>query len=246
MNVSPISYSNYKPASFKANRRWVKDCCGNPLYMTTTYFFRDDLDWKKLVNYLCTKYKDASRVNVLSHACSNGLEPYSFVMQLLHSKPEEAGKFFPIIAKDLNNENIYAAKIGRCGANKSDYERAQAFLDNTLWNYVNWEKSSSGENDMVLNPKSFVKEKIEFSQGDIFKDIDNLAERNNVLFCRNLWLYLAPYEQEMLLKKLASKLDKTSTLILGDYDYTNNYKFKISLKEYGFKEELKNIYSKNI
>ena len=244
MNISPISNYKYSNTNFKANARWIHDKAGKPLYKTTTYFFRDDIDWKKLVDFLCNKYKNATRVNVLNHACSNGMEPYTFIMQLLHSRPNEANKFFPITAKDLNEDNIYAAKLGRCGANISDMERAQLFLNYNLWHFTDWQKADSQDADMILNPKNFVKEKVLFSQGNIFDDIENLPQQNNIVLCRNMLPYLNNNEQQKLLQKFADKLDKTSVLVMGNYDFCND-KLKWDLDYYGFKEVMPYVFTKN-
>jgi chemotaxis methyl-accepting protein methylase len=173
------------------------------------------------------------------------MEPYSFVMQFLHSKPKDAKKFLPITAKDIDKDNIYAATSGHCGASMYDQRRAQEFLDYTLWDYVDWQKSSNPNNDMILSPKQFVKDQIIFSQGNIFNDIENLPQKNNVILCRNMWLYLNSQEQDMLLRKLSDKLDATSTVVLGIYDFLNNYKLKLDFDYYGFKEDIPYVFSKN-
>lgn len=230
MNILPVSH-NY--TNFRANSRWVCDRCGHPLYKTTTYFFRDDINWKDLVRFLANKYSSADKVNILNHACSNGMEPYSLVMQMLRTIPKSAEKFFPIIAKDLDKDNIIAAKNGSCGASISDKERAQWFLDYRLWDYVNWQSSNNPNNDMVLVPKQFVKDKVEFSQGNILNDLENLPKSNNVVLCRNMFIYLEPQEQDNLIKKLAQKLDNSSTLIIGNYDFPS---INEKLCENGFKQ----------
>ena len=244
MKIMPVSNINYKKPTFKANNRWVCDRVGTPLFKTTTYFFRDDLDWKVLVKYLVNKYKNADKVNVLSHACSNGMEPYSFVMQLLHSASKEAEKFFPIIAKDIDGKNIRAAKAGICGASTQDQERAQRSLDYKLWDYVNWREAQNKNNDMVLSPKQFVRDKINFSEGNIFNDIGDLPDKNNIVFCRNFWLYLTPEGTDFLLQKLKSKLDETSTLILGNFDFIGNEILYKKLHDAGFYSDLKYVFSK--
>ena len=107
MRITPVnSVSNVCHPNFQGNRRYVYNKNGDFLYRTTTYFFRDDLNWNAFIKFISNKYKNADRVNILNHACSNGQEPYSLAAKLMQTLGEEAEKFFPIIAKDIDKENI--------------------------------------------------------------------------------------------------------------------------------------------
>ena len=233
MKISPIMQHQYQP-HFKANSRWVYDKYGNELYKTTTYFFRDDLDWENLIRYLCNKYKDVSKVNFINHACSNGMEPMSFVMSFLLFAPELLKKFVPIIAKDINEENILMAKRGDCGASSDDFLRIHKMTNGKYRDFL--DLTSKGKNDglFTISPKKIITDNIVFEQGDIFKDIDNIPSSNTFFTCRNFWAYLPFEKREELGYKLSQKLDSTSTVLIGYHDVMEG-RADLHLKLNGFK-----------
>ena len=150
MQIMPISQTQYQP-KFKSNARWVCDKYGNELYKTTTYFFRDDIDWKSLITFLCNKYKDTSKVNFINHACSNGMEPLSFLMALLTYAPNQIKKFTPILAKDIDAENILAAKRGLCGASSEDYIRTHNMTNGRLKEFLSLHQAKNSK-DLFIVP----------------------------------------------------------------------------------------------
>ncbi len=62
------------------------------IYSTQSSVFRTDLDWLKFVKYLGIHFKDAEKVNVVCQACSDGSEPYTLALALIHSLGFEASK----------------------------------------------------------------------------------------------------------------------------------------------------------
>ncbi|MFQ8625418.1 MAG: CheR family methyltransferase [Candidatus Gastranaerophilaceae bacterium] len=77
------------------------------MYGTQSSMFRTDLDWMKFAQYLGTHFKDTKKVNVVCQACSDGSEPYTLALALIHSLgTESAKKFFPINARDIDITNI--------------------------------------------------------------------------------------------------------------------------------------------
>ena len=71
---------------------------------------------------------------------------------------------------------------------------------------------------LLLSPKDILKRNVEFSQGDILEDIDNMSSKNTVLLCRNFWPYLDAFKREKLAQKLEDKFDESSIVVIGDYD----------------------------
>ena len=144
MKIVPInSNSPSKNINMKANARWVCDKNGNKLYKTTTYYFRDDLEFKSLIKTISGLFKDASHVNFINHACSNGMEPFSFIMSFLKFCPWDINKFTPILAKDINNENIQAAKSGRCGASENDFRRIVSYIRDSWHDFLSIKPSQN-------------------------------------------------------------------------------------------------------
>lgn len=244
MRIMPVTQTSYKPR-FKSNANWVCDKYGNKIYKTTTYFFRDDLEWVSLIKFLCTKYKDVPKVNFVNHACSNGMEPLSFLISFLIYAPEQAEKFTPIIAKDINKDNIIAAQNGFCGASSDDFIRTFRFTKGKLRNFLNINRANNAEDVFYLSPQENLKNKIIYEQGDLFKDIPNLTEDNTILSCRNVWMYFSPEECEHIAHLMGKHLGKNSTIILGFLDSFKAHADKL-LEKNGFKRCPTGITNTNI
>ena len=233
MKVFPIVQNQYQP-KFKSNSRWVYDKYGKELYKTTTYYFRDDLDWENLIKFLCNKYKDAPKINFINHACSNGMEPISFVISLFLFAPEQIKKFTPIIARDINHENILMAKKGECGASSEDFLRVHKMTNGKYRDFFDLKRNEKQDSLFTLSPKKIITDNIIFEQSDIFKDIDNIPSDNTFLCCRNFWAYLPFEKREELGYRLGQKLHSSSTVLIGYHDIIEG-RADLHLKLNGFK-----------
>lgn len=218
MQVLPITFNKPHNVNFKANSRWVYDKSGKELYKTTTYLFRDDLDWENLIKYICDKYKNVPKVNFINHVCSNGMEPLSFLISMMLFSPENVKKFTPIIAKDINPENIIMAKKGECGVSSDDFIRIHKITNGRYRDFFNLKHDKNTDGLFTLSPKEAIKNNIIFEQGDIFKDVNNMPKDNTFLCCRNFWAYL-PFEQRRkLAESLSEILNPSSTILIGFHD----------------------------
>lgn len=238
MRITPIqNYSQNRryDCSFQAYQRGIYDKTGKFLYNTTTYFFRPDLDWDALGNFISYVYRKVDKVNVFCHACSTGMEPYSFVIQTLKYHLKEAKKFLPVIAKDLTQENIEIAKKGYLGINIDDLWRIKTKTRGDYSTYLNFEKTQDFTHELAVQVTDLLKDNVKFAQGDIFEDIGKMPRSNTVLFCRNFWPYLSPEKREKLATMLENKFDDTSLVIIGDYD-TEKANVDKLLRNHGFYE----------
>ena len=242
MRINSINYTQNHKTSFRANERWIYNEFNKPLFRTTTSMLRPDLNWREYIYKICNKYKNDAKVNVLIHACSNGLEALTFVMALLHLKPKEADKFCPIIAKDLVKDNIEQAQTGRFEISLQDIARMNNF---TLGNCNKFFNTSIRGTKFFLEPKQEVLNRVIFEQGNIFDDISNLPEEKTILHARNFLTYLPLKDKERLINGISHKFqDNSSTLVLGDYDM--NEHTESLLDKYNFSEDLTvhNVYTK--
>lgn len=231
MRILPISKNNY--TNFRANNRWVCDKNGYELYKTTTYYFRDDLDWESLVKYLCKKFEKASKVNFINHACSNGMEPLSFLMALQMYAPECVKKFVPILAKDIDAQNIEYAKKGYCGASSDDFLRIHRLTNGDYKNFLDLKRIKGSNELFVLSPKKILTDNVVFEQGDIFDDIEKFPKENTLLCCRNFWFYLPSQKQEEIASRLGKHFKTGSSVLLGYLDTVNAIAGNL-LEKYGF------------
>ena len=234
MQVLSIRQSNPYNINYRANSRWVCDKYKNKLYRTTTYFFREDLDWENLIKYLCQKYKNVPKVNFINHACSNGMEPFSFLVSLMIHAPENVKKFTPILAKDINHENILMAKNGECGASSNDFMRIHKATNGRYKDFFSLKRDNNTNELFTICPKENLTDKIIFEEGDIFKDIDTMPKDNTFLCCRNFWAYLPTEKREELALKLSERLNPSSTILIGYHDLSEG-NADLLLKQNGFR-----------
>ena len=215
MQISPISFQRPTNINHKANNRWVYDKYGNELYKTTTYFFRDDLDWKNLIKFICEKYKNVPKVNFINHACSCGMEPLSFAAAFIMYARDNIKKFTPIIAKDINSENIKMAKNGLCELPFDDFTRVFEAMNGRFHDFFCIKSSG---NKFITKPQAILADKVIFEKGDIFKDIDTMPKDNTFLSCRNFWAYLPFEKRRELAERLSERLNPSSTVLVGYHD----------------------------
>lgn len=239
MFISPIQ--TYNPV-YRGNNREVFNKSGKLLYKTTTYFFREDLNWTNLAEFLGKKYKTAEKVNVLNHACSNGQEPYTLAVKLIQVLGKEAKKFFPIQAKDIDFDNIESANRGRLGIKLSDMYRINYYTKDKLTSFFTLGKPENPNSDLVLIPKEKIKIKVNFSQADILKDTSKKLPDNTVILCRNFWPYLSPAERKHLVSNLYRNIGNNSLVITGDFDHCTDT--QELLKSHGFAEIGSNVFMK--
>ena len=269
MRVSPIYSTNIKNqyasskaqnCSFSSSYRAVEDLSGKLKYRTSTSFFREDIEWYDLANLLGEKYKNTDKVNIVDYACSSGEEAYTIVLSLIKQLGKKtASKFFPIVAKDIDEENIRMAKSGYLIAN----EKEKKFLDDSSgffprpFNIHSINSYHKRQSYIYRNKAKYLiefdrdlRKNIKFSVADINEDINSLPQKDTVLFCRNMWPYLPSQNQIKLLDIIMEKIHNTNSLIvLGDYDmygspFDLNYKnFTSALKMLHLKEtKVENVF----
>ena len=238
MRIYPIQNNN---VYFSANNREVYNADNKFQYKTTTYFFRADTDWDALGNYLCEKYADTDKVNVICHACSNGMEPYSFLMQMTAFHPLEINKFTPIIAKDINSENIEMAAKNIYDLSDTDASLLDYYTKGLYKFYMDNAFVKGIPPNLTCSMSDKFKKYVNFEQGDILKDIESIPRKNTVLFCKNLWPYLPVEQQEFLVKKFAERFDDSCVIITGDFDKRLS-KVNPLMIEHGFSRHPKMLY----
>ena len=102
-----------KPPAQKLKRGQILGKNNKIFCNNTTGMFRDDIDWKQFGNFLYKQFKDCKKVNTYNYAASTGEEPYSLSILLQTRFKEDAKKFFPIYAKDLDTKLIIQDTIAQ-------------------------------------------------------------------------------------------------------------------------------------
>ena len=219
-------------------------------HRNTTCFYRSDLDWDSLTSFLDKKYADASRVNTYCYACSDGSEPYSFVMKMISSLGEpKAEKFFPVNAKDYDSFIINKAKSKKVSLISYEPEIINQQINGSLDNYMEFlgknRKLHYLEYMYAVKDKLF--NKVNFQRANVLSDVASIQSDNAVVFCRNFWPYLRDGKKiDNLAQNLYESLGKNSCVILGEYDQGDERVFK-AMEKAGFDlvDEKLRIFEKN-
>lgn len=144
-----------------------------------TYFFRDRKPFDFLKNYVSSEWlakSNRTKFSLLSIPCSTGEEPYSMAIALL-----EAGlpaHRFSIDAIDISKQAISKAKTGIYGRNSF---RGEDWIDRDRY----FQSTKTGY--QVIAP---VQNTVNFRTGNLLNIFINLQAKYDIIFCRNLLIYL--------------------------------------------------------
>lgn len=171
-----------------------------------TWFFRDSASFNYLPSYAFNEWyprnKDKRTLRLLSIPCSTGEEPYSMAISLI--KAGFPSRMFSIDAVDISPVAIAKAELGIYGRNSFRNKDA-----NDLFLYFD-------AVDEGLKIKSKIREQVNFSIGNIF-DYRFMAGsfKYDVVFCRNLLIYLHPDAQKNLLRIIQNILSPQGVVFAG-------------------------------
>lgn len=222
--------------SFKGRRGEVLGRDGKVFIGNATYMFRGDLDWKRFGNFLAGRFGECDKVNVYNYAASSGYEPYSLSILLQAKFKDEAEKFFPIFAKDIDREMIFENIIRQKTGNveiEEGYDRAQRVLRldrDELRSFMKPDKLLYG-----ATLYNHVTKPVKFKCANILEDIKNIDSDNpSIVMCRNMWPYVDKNEYEDFARRLYDRLKEGSVVVVGDFDYSEDNNFPPKLIEAGF------------
>ena len=237
ININPVN--GYNP-SFNAFKNPIKNKAGLVINRGDTCLFRYDLDYDYFVDFLNRKYKNAEKVNVIDHACSDGEEAFSLVVMMLKMLGREgASKFLPIDARDVVKNHLDYAKKGVYNVHSTEFPRINFFAGRDFFDYFDL-----SENAKTITAKDNIKDLVKFSKHDIMDDIRYMRFDNTVLLARNFWHYLKSGDEYRLAANLSNKMNRNSTLVIGGYD--KEYGVDKLLERFGFVEVpgINNVFEK--
>lgn len=218
---------------------------------TNSWMFRDDLDWKKLASYEKWHFVDKKRVNIINIACADGSEAYTKIITLKERMGDEAEKFLPIRAYDIDDEILRAANSGFLNTckldrmelqiNTANYEDYFAETSEKLIIKGDWDFNDS----KTMKVKNSLKSAVRFEKADMYDVVKNINDDSDtVLMCRNVLGYFEEDNVEDFVKLVSTKLKQGSLFIIGDHD-TKNSQITTYLEENGFAKVMKNVYKKS-
>ncbi len=169
------------------------------LVVPETWFFRDGEPFACLAHMLRQMPRERRPFRILSVPCSTGEEPYSIAMALIDAGFDPAS--FSIDAVDISQRALAAAKVGRYGsASFRGGRRDRHFI-------------ADSERFAVKEP---VKQAVNFRRENACTTEFLAGETPyDVIFCRNLLVYLAPEARVILLQHLRRLLAPDGILFAG-------------------------------
>ena len=169
-----------------------------------TWFFRDRKPFDFLINYVRSEWlkkSGSTKLCLLSVPCSSGEEPYSMAIALL-----EAGlsvNRFSIDAIDISKQAIVKAQRGIYGKNSF---RGEDWIDRDRY----FQQTVAGYE--VIAP---VRNIVKFRQGNLLDVFSDAETKYNIIFCRNLLIYLEPTACTQVFNTLERLLLPNGLLFVG-------------------------------
>lgn len=173
-----------------------------------TWFFRDQASFEFLDYYVSQIFipqtKGLRPLHLLSLPCSSGEEPYSIVIQLLEKGLHPSR--FTVDAIDVSPESI--KKALRAVYTKYSFRFLQSQEDKIKKYFVIEEG--------LYKLKQTVKDCVKFYEGNAL-DQTSLLHRNyyDVIFCKNLFIYMSVKSQRQLLDNLSALLSPEGILLVS-------------------------------
>jgi chemotaxis protein methyltransferase WspC len=169
-----------------------------------TWFFRDRRPYAYLREHLARLLQGglpSQPLRLLSAPCSTGEEPYSMAMTLLAmGLPQES---FSIDAIDISRQSIRRARQAVYGKHSfrgvSEAEQQQHF-----------QATAQG---LAVLPA--ISKTVHFRRANLMVGLAELATQYDVIFCRNLLIYLEEAASQHLLASLAGLIKVGGLLIVG-------------------------------
>ncbi len=165
-----------------------------------TYFFRDAgvfkiLEEQILPDLVANRSSSHRRLKIWSAGCSTGEEPFSIAISLSRNIPELPSWQITLLGTDINPRSLKKAE-------DRTYSR-WSFRHAPPWLNQYFEETETG--GFVLN--SEIKHLVNFFYlnlvEDLYPSLLNSTNAMDVIFCRNVLMYLAPEQAKMVIDKLS-------------------------------------------
>ncbi|MCX5968374.1 MAG: hypothetical protein NTV57_12165 [Cyanobacteria bacterium] len=181
-----------------------QQCLVELVVVPETWFFRDRqpfIQLRKHMQALIAGGLPSQPLQLLSAPCASGEEPYSLAMTLLDmGLPADC---FRIDAVDICRQSIRKARQAVYGKHSfrgvSEAEKAQ-----------NFQTTPQG---LALHPA--IRNIVHFKCANLMSCLAETATHYDVIFCRNLLIYLEEAASQHLLQSLASLMKPGALLIVG-------------------------------
>jgi chemotaxis protein methyltransferase CheR len=189
------------------------------LNISETYFWRDPPAFEALLNDILpaiirAREGQARRMRIWSAGCSSGEEPYSMAIALHRLLQDPASWNITILANDINPRILRKASAGIYGK--------WSFRSPPTW-FRDYFHRLENEQYEVL-PK--IRKMVTFGVLNLAAEIDpTLGSDTNgmdIIFCRNVLMYLAPERAHVVAQRLASALVDGGWLIVSGSELSDH------------------------
>lgn len=155
----------------------------NSMTVNETYFFREDYQFKCLVDSMlpavCATKKPGTRLRIWSIPSSSGEEPYSIAIYLIEHWPQISDWDVELISSDIDTDILQKARQGVYSSRS-----VQHVSPKMLERYFKKQKSGDFQ---ICND---LRDSVEFTRVNLSEVSDTRSYRNfDVIFCRNLLIY---------------------------------------------------------
>ncbi len=208
--ASPSEY--WEHLTTRGNREAELRLLLNEITIGETYMFRHPAQLDALHNVILSQILQVKRLPGLKRlrfwcaGCSTGEEPHTLAMFLLEQKEKLlAGWTFDILATDLNDNSLKAARAGIFGEyalrNTSEALRKKYFQD---------------AGDKKLQANELLRSQIRFDRVNLSDDSKMLFQKGiDVIFCCNVLIYFDTASKRRVVQHFYSNLVAGGYLFLG-------------------------------
>ena len=171
-----------------------------------TWFFRNNNAFLFLAEYIRTEWRQGAagrKLCLLSIPCSSGEEPYSIAITLFDSGLSQ--NEFQLDAVDLSRKSLQKARDGNYG--RESFRGAQDF---------SFRDRFFTRQGMLYQIHREVKDAVHFAQGNLL-ELDDWGRKKSydVIFCRNVLIYLGQIAKTKAVKTLDRLLTEQGVLFVG-------------------------------
>lgn len=174
-----------------------------------TYFFRNVEQFHALREVVLAERLRAQsnhrKLRILSAGCASGEEPYSIATVIRDTLPTASGWEVDILAVDVNHAALEKARCARYSSwslrQASDEIRDRWFREEA--------------HQLVLDES--IRRMVRFEEKNLVSDDPALwaAEAYDVVFCRNVVMYLTPENAQVVINRITGSLTPGGFLFLG-------------------------------
>ena len=206
------SLSHLVLAIMRPDAHRLRSSVAQAVTVQESYFFRDKVPFSYFLDTmlpkLMAKREDSRRIRIWCAAAATGQEAYSLAMELAERNGKFAGWAIEIVATDFVEDALGKARKGLY----SQFEVQRGLPVSLLVAYFNkvgtaWEISPA------------IRDRVEFRSHNLLDGCQDLG-MFDVIFCRNVLIYVDDATKRAILTRLASQLAPDGYLVLGAAETT--------------------------